>query len=343
MKELSSIANEKLHDLFERVKGLMRKKLRLEPIFLGKTEPEFIEKFLVVQVQLQNMEFVAPVIQDTIRKSFTHLYLVALKDSGLNIKMWYFAKGPFVPSDMKRVKGIFKRVLIVRELLHLPDNYEDDLTFYVFPTSHKKMLPERRGVPLGPLHCNSGSTDLMRKEIALWRTEEMNKVLVHELLHHYRVDANLREVGHSTGAVLNFDETYTEWLTTILHTMFTSIEKGHNYPTFKKDLHKQIEFALYQAAKVIYHYQMKPNNLAAKKAPFPQETNVYEYYILKAALLYHLSLVLRHVDPNTLVFQYPLEFLQTVMDSLDDGFLGTLDKILSKNLKFTRTLRMVID
>ena len=340
--ELSSIANEKLLVLYERIRTLMRKKLHLDPIFLGKKEPEFIEKFLVLEVRLDSMEFVDKVIRETIRKRFHNIYLVALKGSRLNIRMLYFTNGPFVPTDKERVRGIFKRTIIIRELLHLSDNYVDQLTFYVFPTDYKKRLPDKRGVPLGPFQCNTGSTDLLNKKITLWRTEEMNKVLVHELLHHYRVDENVRRLSIQ----VHFDEVYTEWLTTILHTMFESIEKRKNYSSFKKSLSKQIDFSLYQAAKVLYHYQMehvRPGDLSIERSPFHQKTNAYEYYILKAALLYHLSLVIRHMDEHTLIFEYPLEFLQTVMDSLDGSFIKRLNNILAQKLRFTRTLRMVIE
>lgn len=366
---------DKLAKLYHLVEKLLKQRVDIDPIYLGNDNPAFVEMFLEKNVQLDGQTYISENIRQVIKRDFTHIYLVGMRHQGsnpvstgpgrppsaakqlqqpgaekggLDIKIWYFTNGPFMPSDRERVKRIFKRTIAVRSLLGMSDNVRDSLVFYIFPTECKKELPLKRGVPLGPNECNTGATHVGKSEIMLWRIEEMDKVLLHELLHHFRVDENLHGLDEDQNKQdkIHFNESYTEWLTTVLYTMFSVLEQSNpSYPRFKRALEEQQDYALKQAAKVTYHYKMKnveEGVFNAANVPFQQHTHAYEYYILKAALLLHSEMVIEFVDLGTLRFVSGKQFMNVVSSCLDADFIEKVNEILRQNIRYNRTLRMVL-
>ena len=86
-----------------------------------------------------------------------------------------------------------------------------------------------------PIHVNSGST-LKGSYVNVWRYEEWQKVLIHEMIHYLEVDFNYRSRGYNKlvsylDNKFNIDgniipsEAYTELLAVIFHTMYIIMER----------------------------------------------------------------------------------------------------------------------
>ena len=96
----------------------------------------------------------------------------------------------------------------------------------VFLSGIKKEMPAHSNTPIGPCNCNSGWSD--GQNVVVYRREEIFKVIIHELLHHYQLDTpdrtNKCHGAWVTGAILRdidkpilVSETSTEVVAEILN------------------------------------------------------------------------------------------------------------------------------
>ena len=179
-------------------------------------------------------------------------------------------------------------------------------------TPFKKELPNRdEDYILGVQHVNSGMTTYRRNErenhIIVYRKEEWLKVLIHELLHAYRVDIlahNNKSILKSIFPIkseLNYNEAYTECWAIILHCLLDAYIKCDTYEKFRNMFHENIEleicFSMKQANKVLHHMYLHYNALITehkhdinismiRNLYFKEDTNIFSYYVLKVVLLF---------------------------------------------------------
>jgi hypothetical protein len=96
-----------------------------------------------------------------------------------------------------------------------------------------RMIPARAGEAVGPEHVNGGISFMGRYDrpcALVYREEDAHKVLIHELVHCFGVDATLNDPAsdaklaerygvRSQGMNLGLNEAYTETLACFLHTL----------------------------------------------------------------------------------------------------------------------------
>lgn len=120
--------------------------------------------------------------------SDTYIYPYLCKHKNTTICLFLPDKNVRRWSSMLRL--MFGRIEFMRELL---DN-DKPLSIWVWVTPWKKEVPQKDRFTENDI--NSGSTTLhlsgplssRNGEICLWRTEEILKVLVHEIIHAFRID-----------------------------------------------------------------------------------------------------------------------------------------------------------
>ena len=116
-----------------------------------------------------------------------------------------------------------------------------------------------------PIHVNSGST-LHDSYINIWRYEEWQKVLIHEMIHYLSIDFNSRTPGFNNLVTyldnkFNVDgriipsEAYTELVAVVLHTMYIS----NSFKKFAENFSYEQNFSLFQVAKILNY--IGANNL----------------------------------------------------------------------------------
>lgn len=181
--------------------------------------------------------------------------------------------------------------------------------FYV-PSSAKKLLPPK-GTIIGPANINSGSTLAAgHGPIDVWRREEFAKLFFHESLHCLRCDIknfpkrflqkfyDLFRIDR-LGCDKTFsmcrtslfpNEAYVEALADIVHTMYVChVLQQQPFITL---LMVERRWALFQAAKVLRHYNFERLEDLwddEKHKCWRQNSNVFSYIIIRAALLYHIG------------------------------------------------------
>ena len=176
------------------------------------------------------------------------------------------------------------------------------LTIDIYLTDFKKLMP-KNGDGYTSKHVNSAFTYVCREygEITIYRKEEWFKVLLHECIHSYCLDFSTENDErlrhclyqyfpfHITNA--KFSETYTETWAEIMNCAIISfIDSGEGYRNFSLffNFYIQVErvHSVIQFNKILRSYGLSYENLREKKSNWNQETHVFEYHILKTALLY---------------------------------------------------------
>ncbi len=137
------------------------------------------------------------------------------------------------------------------------------------------MSPKRkmwgRKSKMGICHVNSGQTDFRNKTISIWRLEEWDKVLIHELLHWYNWEHNLEQ----NTIVRNADEAWVETWATIIH--LVSITDSLN--SFSEKWQSNLQWATSQR-----------DLLLQNKSKMNWSTcSVDAYYILKCHILQYID------------------------------------------------------
>lgn len=228
---------------------------------------------------------------------------------------------------------------------------------------------------LTPLNVNSGSS-ISGKVIYIWRVEELEKVLIHELLHFYGYDFHHFNNGYNsiyelinTYFDINGDdkvnESINEITANIIHMIYQSIK-------LKMDLSMiydyELYFSLYQVAKIIVFYNGTNFRDIFKTSPkyitFKQSSSILSYYIIKCMLLFHINDTLNFIEENNMklnekqklknfkVFldkllntfhnkeNYEVHIFELYIDLLIDTYKD-LNKDLDKDRFITRTMRMI--
>lgn len=145
-----------------------------------------------------------------------------------------------------------------------------------------RVLPNVKGTVITSENVNGGICAGVVDGVLVFRRQDAAKVLIHELLHLYGVDAPLRGLSHEVAAHVarpvrgmwgrlvgslptHLSEAYTDALACLV---------------FCGDNTRAKACAVAGAGRVLAHF-------GAGRAPFLEETHVFAYYVIKAAMLVH--------------------------------------------------------
>jgi hypothetical protein len=192
-------------------------------------------------------------------------------------------------------KKIVELVQIIRKL----KKSNEKIKIYIIGTEQKKML-YKNFTGLGPVHVNSGMS-MDHTHICVWRVEELYKVLIHELIHYYRIDSRnnsdfylsydnqVRQILNYSGTNYLF-EAYTEFLAVIIHSMWliSFTDETNVLTVFYEIINDEIRFQKLQCKKILDYYGI--NNLGERT--INTYTSVISYYFLKYKLFDYFFIIL---------------------------------------------------
>jgi hypothetical protein len=194
-------------------------------------------------------------------------------------------------------------VRVMRLLFRFADPI--DITWY--PTKLKKHMPDDEAVPFGPDHVNSGYTQFRpSKHIIIYRQEEALKVLTHELIHYMGADVavfpweNALELDARIAREFNVvslnrrigsGEAVCDLLAIWLWAAWCACVKDGGERMWADLMTVHTQFAVDKARDIIKRNKYAFPRDAGSGPMFTENTHVFAYYILKAAMMCDTALV----------------------------------------------------
>lgn len=201
-----------------------------------------------------------------IMKEIKYMWEIEYKNKKKETKLYFFTSHKNINKYNSLINKIFGRVTSLRYIF----NNNKFLEIWIYPSRYKKKITN----PITIDGINSGSTiitlnkndkDRSNGKICIWRSEELLKVLVHEIIHAFRVDEKFRFPK----------ETYVEWMALTFNIYMELHENNLPMCHFNKLYEEEKKFALDQANSIKYHKNNK--------------TNIHYYITEKARLMNNLS------------------------------------------------------
>lgn len=202
-----------------------------------------------------------------------------------------------------------------------------NITAFIYDTPFKRTLPISSSTNIGPTNVNGGVTLTSSNinEFVVFRREEWLKVFLHETMHIFNMgtspsssrtmSTNLKDL-FKINSTMDINETYIETWARIMNVAFSVYLLGY---TCKNDFIEAIKhflnierlFASMQAKKILASMDITFEMLCDSKFSdtietlYREETNVFAYYILTAALLENPSIFIDWCTKhNSQVFKF---------------------------------------
>lgn len=240
------------------------------------------------------------------------------------------------------IELIFNIICFLQNLL----NKKIQVNVCIYLGKQKKKENKKYG--LSPITINSGGTtpELI---VYIWRREELYKVLIHELMHYFKVDFNqnddiydkLKKIFNKKFDVIGNDavnESYVEFLANIIHSIIYSYE---NNVEIEKVYKQELYFSYIQMINIFANYIKVINH----KMQIKQNTSVISYYIIKLYFLINYNLILDFIEKNKFnIMNNQNEYIKLYENILNKPNLNReiVKKILEiKNIHDGFSLRMV--
>ena len=206
------------------------------------------------------------------------------------------------------IDTIIKRILVMGLLKQNRKSYTKNTINIILIMTNKKKVLNMDYKHMGPKEINSGLAsfgDDITSKIVIYRREELEKLLIHELIHYLKLDfsyidfpdfynyVNISPITHITP-----NESYTETLACYINCFMCSYEYGtkKNIKLAQKFINYELKYNLYQVAKILVYFNFNeaidffcPYDIHNKKdnmGIFTQSTNVLSYFIIKTSLLF---------------------------------------------------------
>jgi len=304
--------------LFKKIKCVKMSKLETE---------QLVKCSSLNQSQYYNNQFIADNIKSDISKnkdcqiySILNTTIVISKDWLCDINLQHITN---IISIMRHLSGKKGHILI-----------------NIWNTPHKKHLPHRCN-KLEPVNVNSGST-LPGEFINLWRNEEFNKVLIHELIHTFFLDfrdsCNIENYVRTTFSISSDSpvyiwESYTEFLAIIIHAIYIS----KNVKNVINLLSVEKYFGYLQCAKILHQFGCdSSSDLLNKKCTLSYVTDILSYFNIKTSMLHMLDESIKYmIKYNTNIVNFNenhcKEYLDLIKISMNNSsFINIIDTFIKK-------------
>jgi hypothetical protein len=252
-----------------------------------------------VKIRMTNdTKYVASTVQEElVANVFTlHKIRYTFNHSEITLDIYYKKdKYNSLPS-IKKITTILNFYVYV--LNHVKYNPQINVILYL--TDLKKQFPSSKDAILNENHVNSGVTFLSEEhqQIIIYRKEELFKVLLHELIHYYKLDFHYYDRGYDDYFIENYgikvkQPPKNSSNPLALYEIYTDTIACYGYMiTYCLFKNKSLVDVL-EAEKT--HY-MKQASKVYQFSELLEDTHCFSYYIGKAAVFYHLKKFLEFVN-----------------------------------------------
>jgi hypothetical protein len=211
---------------------------------------------------------------------------------------------------------LIEHILIIIEWLNdLSTSKLENINIYLYFCDINKKMDNNI---LGRIHINSGVSWRYKKWIQIYRSEEIIKVLIHELIHYLEMDLNQYSeiinnycnhinISEKSNKIL-VNEAYTEFLAINLYILYISniisikesknIDLVFNYLSVIEE-----KFMIYQINKIFKNYNIEDISYFKNKNNFIQHTSVLSYYLIKYLFYINTKFLIKNYDNNTVIIK----------------------------------------
>ena len=201
------------------------------------------------------------------------------------------------------------------------------IKIYWFPTHFLKIIPlDKKSLDVNEINsaCTIHFGSVSNSLIVIYRHEEAKKVLFHELIHLFSLDANIpskleykirNQYNLKNALPCSLAETYAEFIGCLLNIYY--ISEG-NSDKFNKYLAIEQAFSLYQVNKILNFFNINDINRLNKLS---SDTNLMTYYFLKTALLTHPNVnnfFYSLIENKFILDKHHLAFFEKYLDNLQN-------------------------
>ena len=236
-------------------------------------------------------EFVELYLMEHIHNELKYKHIYTINYKKLDITLNIYSKNNRLSSSM--INDIVERVIVCGLFKSTEININFNIDIFLTPFKKKYDYYKPLEI-LGPREINSGAS-LMGQKLFVFRVEELNKVLVHELVHYLALDlhevsfANFSDyfnISSNNKVILN--EAYTEIMGLLINTCIYT----DKFSSVKEILNKELKYSMYQSAKILTIFNFENANQFFKRCDcenFKQNTDIFSYFIVKTAILMDLD------------------------------------------------------
>lgn len=216
-----------------------------------------------------------------------------------HITLWSFET-----KAMNKTQQVYKNIIemLCYQLYILNKLNRQKKVVMVLGYSRKKKMLDKT-LELGSDHVNSGFT--WKGICVVYREQEMFKVMLHELMHHYGMDTHAHDETAQTNVLhiqqtfnittktpsgIRIEESYNDTMTCLfligLYIMFRNPDiRLESYNKLYKSYLEQTHQHMFDVAyRILAHYNIK-HRTDFKRVKFIEHSSVFSYYICKAAII----------------------------------------------------------
>lgn len=228
----------------------------------------------------------------------------------------------FIKTTKEKFTEFIKRLPVMINLLNYiysikKTNEKRPLQMYLILTLLKKKIFDSNKI-IGVKNVNSGYTDFMSNEILVWREEEFEKVMFHEMVHYMDLDVrnmsfNDKQLPHEIDGPKSYYEAFTDVWANIFHIIYLSIITKKSASSLF-----QIEFEFMRNQANLFNSHFKLENWNKKKI-VKQSTPAFTYYIIKY-LLFKKIIDSKNLD----IMNDPKKILEEILSEnfVEDNYIN---------------------
>lgn len=249
------------------------------------------------RTELQNIFYNNFQSIDIIQEIETHdLKHIELQINNIRISLYYYDDELNI---IEHINNIIKITLLIDKIAKIYNIYVSNYNNIIFLGKNKKYLFNKKQI-ITPMNINSGAT-LMSTYVSIWRLEEYEKVLIHELLHYIGIDYHLfhnqqlnRKIQQffKIDGINHINESYNECVAAIINMCWSSIKYNINIDDI---FDREIKFLIFQTNKIISFF----NGEKAEDIfiiDITQTTSALSYIIIKTILFLNINDILHFIE-----------------------------------------------
>ena len=229
---------------------------------------------------------------------------------------------------------------IVKRCYNISHHYNETFNIYLLLTPLKKLFNSNIYKPLSSHNINSGFTYINKNSIYLIRSEELPKVLLHEIIHHNKLIQNefkksnidkLKECFKIDKKIdLDPNEGIIEFWAFLIHLYNISIEYNKDY----YELYKiELNYSLIKSKQILNIQKRLANNIWIDK-----NSNIFPYIIFKTIFLFYLDEFYK-----IYTFPYNDDVITEFLISHYQSFILSLNQISLKKISLNpKSLRFMV-